>query len=99
MTGAVTTQSSGRGHRVHAWPAQQKKSVYNFNIGEESDVEEIKLNSSGEGDKGIEGQSRVIDAIKDSIELQGDQSGRGLHFVDKEIMQYCGRILNLMSTK
>ena len=53
----------------------------------------------GERDKGIRVHSRVIDAIKDAIELQGGPSGPGLHFVDKEIKQYCIRILYLMSTK
>ena len=55
-----------------------------------------KSGRAGERDKGIGVQSRVIDAIKDVIELQG---GRGLHFVHKEIIQYCSRILHFMSTK
>ena len=48
-----------------------------------------KSGRAGERDKGI----------KDAIELQGGPPGRGLHFVDKEIIQHCGRILNLMPTK
>ena len=49
-----------------------------------------KSGRAGERDKGIGVQSRERDAIKDAIELQGGPSGRGLHFVDKEII--CIRI-------